>query len=214
MTDIFFKHLATMPILAVLRGITPSEVVTVGETLVQAGITLLEVTMDSPDAATSLTKLQQHFGNQIFLAAGTVLKPEQVAEAKMAGAKAIIAPNLQQSVIMASKSHGLLSLPGVFTPTECFSALDHGADGLKLFPGDGLSPKVVAGLRAVLGKDIILIVTGGVNADNLSQWLLAGLNGVGIGTALYKPGKAQADLRLAAGQFVQSVRTAQTQGWR
>lgn len=200
--------LTRMPVLAVLRGMPPDEAEGVGEALDAAGIPVMEVPLNSPDPFRSIAIQSERFGARAMVGAGTVLHPEDVARVADAGGTLIVSPNLNEEVVRATRRCGLISVPGVFTPTEAFRALDAGADALKLFPGDGMSPKVVKALRAVLPQDTKLIVTGGVDAGNMGEWLAAGSTGVGIGSALYKPGKALADVAADAKRFAEAARAA------
>jgi 2-dehydro-3-deoxyphosphogalactonate aldolase len=195
-----------MPLLAVLRGIDPGEAEAVGSALVGAGIRALEVTLDSPDPFRSVELLSQRFGGSAFIAAGTVLRAEQVAPAVRAGAQAIVAPNFNARVVEAANAAGVLPMPGVLTPTEAFAALDAGAGALKIFPGDAISPAVMKGLRAVLPKDTLLCVTGGVGAENVAAFLAAGADAAGIGSALYKPGRPPSEIAAEAARLVEAVR--------
>jgi len=202
------EALARMPVLAVLRGMPPEEAEAVGEALAAAEIPVMEVPLNSPDPFRSIRIQADRFADRAIVGAGTVLKPEDVARVADAGGTIVVSPNLDEEVVRATKRCGLLSVPGVFTPSEAFRALDAGADALKLFPGDGMSPKVVKALRAVLPKETMLVVTGGVDADNMGEWLKAGSTGVGIGSALYRPGKAIDAVAADARRFADAARAA------
>ncbi|MEM7176088.1 MAG: 2-dehydro-3-deoxy-6-phosphogalactonate aldolase [Pseudomonadota bacterium] len=198
----------TAPVVAVLRGITPDEAAPVSDALVDAGIKALEVTLDSPDPLLSLRLLRERHGGDAIIAAGTVLKAEDVAPAAQAGAQWIVAPNFSASVVAASREAGLPACPGVATPSEAFAALDAGADMLKLFPGDLITPPVLKGLRAVLPNGTCLMVTGGVSEANIPGFLAAGANGLGIGSALFAPGKPAAQIGADAARFLAIAREA------
>lgn len=200
--------LAAMPLVAVLRGMPPDEAEPVGAALADAGIAIMEVPLNSPEPMTSIAAQAERFGARAVVGAGTVLRPEDVARVADAGGTIIVSPNLNEEVVRATKRCGLISVPGVFTPSEAFRALDAGADALKLFPGDGMSPKVVKALRAVLPKGTKLVVTGGVDADNLGEWMAGGCDGVGIGSALYKPGKSVEAVAADAKRFAEAARAA------
>lgn len=204
----FDDALAAMPVLAVLRGMPPDEAIAVGEALTAAGISIMEVPLNSPDPYRSIAAQAERFGAERVVGAGTVLHPEEVARVADSGGTLIVSPNLNEEVVRATKRCGLLSVPGVFTPSEAFRALDAGADALKLFPGDGMSPRVVKAMRAVLPRDVRLVVTGGVDADNLGEWLAGGASGVGIGSALYKPGKSAEAVAADARRFAEAARAA------
>lgn len=200
--------LARMPVVAVLRGMPPEEAESVGAALIEAAIFVMEVPLNSPDPLRSIAIQADRFSGRAIVGAGTVLNPEDVARVADAGGTLIVSPNLNEEVVRATKRCGLVSVPGVFTPSEAFRALDAGADALKLFPGDGMSPSVVKALRAVLPKDTALIVTGGVDADTMAAWLAAGSTGVGIGSALYKPGKTLDAVKADAKRFADAARAA------
>lgn len=201
LTDALIK----MPLVAVLRGMAPDEAIGVGEALLSGGFTIMEVPLNSPDPYTSIASQQEAFGHRAIVGAGTVLQPEEVSRVADAGGTIIVSPNFNEEVVRATKRCGLISVPGVFTPTEAFRALDAGADALKLFPGDGISPAVVKAMRAVLPKDAALLVTGGVTADNIGEWLLGGATGCGIGSALYKSGKSVEAIAADAARFSEAA---------
>ena len=190
------------PIIAILRGITPDEALAAGKELLDAGITVMEVTMNSPEPLKSLELLVEAYGSQAQIGMGTVLSAAEVEQVAKTGGKLIVSPNFNPEVVKATKDHGMASVPGCLTPTEMFAALDAGADILKLFPGDIATPTVVKGCRAVLPKECKLAITGGVNAENIPAYLAAGADFLGIGSALYKPGKDAAGIRAAAADFV------------
>ncbi|WP_420393067.1 2-dehydro-3-deoxy-6-phosphogalactonate aldolase [Acuticoccus sp.] len=200
--------LAALPIVAVLRGMPPGEAEGVGGALADAGIPIMEVPLNSPDPFASIRIQADRFGGRAIVGAGTVLHAEDVARVADAGGTLVVSPNLDEEVVRATKRCGLISVPGVFTPSEAFRALDAGADALKLFPGDAMSPKVVRALRAVLPSGTKLVVTGGVDADNLADWMAGGADGVGIGSALYKPGKSLDAVAADARRFAEAARSA------
>lgn len=175
-------------IIAILRGITPDEAPMIAGVLISAGITKIEVPLNSPDPFLSIQLMTEAFGDKALIGAGTVLTPAQVAHVKDAGGKLIVSPNTDPAVIAATKAASLLSYPGAMTPTECFTALQAGADGLKMFPGELIGPTGLRAMRAVLPKGTEVLAVGGANAGNFSAWVAAGADGFGIGSALYKPG--------------------------
>ena len=193
-----------VPLLAILRGITPHEVDEVGDVLIELGYRILEVPLNSPDPYQSIQQLSKRYSGSALIGAGTVLKPEQVPQVADAGGTLIVSPNLNAEVVKATKRMGMISVPGVFTPTEAFQALDAGADALKIFPGDAISPSYCKALRAVLPKGTLLVVTGGVNSENLADFLAVS-KGAGIGSALYSPGKAVKQIRADALKFVHAL---------
>lgn len=200
--------LATMPLVAILRGIAPDEAPAVGEALVAAGITIFEVPLNSPEPLVSIARLEERFGERALVGAGTVLRPGQVREVADAGGRIVVSPNFSAAVVEATRAAGLVSVPGVFTPTEAFAALDAGASALKLFPGEAVTPRVVGALRAVLPTGARLLVTGGVGSENIADFLAAGADGAGVGSALYKPGRSAAEVAEAASALVAACRAA------
>lgn len=177
-------------LIAILRGVTPGEVVAVAQVLVDAGFTSLEVPMNSPAPFVSIAALAEAWADRpdIWIGAGTVLTVEQVAKVAGVGGRLIVSPNCDPLVIEATVAHGMASWPGVFTPTEAFLALKAGATGLKLFPGSMAGPKGLQAMRAVLPKETQVFAVGGASPSNFSEWIAAGADGFGIGAALYTPG--------------------------
>lgn len=176
------------PLVAILRGVRPDEVEQIGEAVFEAGISWIEVPLNSPDPLISIIKLVTKLGDRAVVGAGTVLSVDQVDEVAATGARLIVSPNMNPDVIRMTKAKGMISLPGVFTATECFAALDAGADGLKFFPGDVIGPNGLKALKAVLPPTVTTYAVGGVDAGNAAAWLAAGADGFGLGGALYKPG--------------------------
>jgi len=180
------------PLTAILRGITPDDAVSVCAVLVQAGFTSIEVPLNSPQPFDSIRLMADAFGKQAEIGAGTVLDVEQVDRVCEAGGRLIVSPNCEPSVIARTKALGLRSLPGVLTPSECFTALKAGADGLKFFPAGLLGVDGLKAIRAVLPPETLTYMVGGVGPENFGAWIVAGADGFGIGSALYKPGDGSA----------------------
>lgn len=199
--DKFSAAMQQLPLVAILRGLTPAEAPQVGDAIVESGFWLLEVPLNSPQPLESIALLRRRFPDAL-VGAGTVLDAQQVREVHAAGGELIVAPNFNAEVLAEAGRLGLVSLPGVMTPTEAFGALAAGASGLKLFPAELASPAVVKALLAVLPKGTPLMPVGGITPANMGAWRDAGATGFGIGSALYKPGKSAAAVREAALDFV------------
>ncbi len=204
----FSAAMAQCPLVAILRGVRPDEVEAVADQLVEAGFTLIEVPLNSPDPLESITRLSRRYGPQVLVGAGTVLTVADVAAVQGAGGRLIVSPNVNTDVIRASAAADLVSLPGFFTASEAFAALEAGATGLKLFPAEGASPAYLKALRAVLPGTTPLLAVGGVAVDNIVDWFEAGAHGAGLGSALYKVGKSAEDVGAAARAFVAAAREA------
>ena len=206
MTELLRDCLRQLPLIAILRGMKPEEAPWVLETLVSAGFRILEVPLNSPRPLESLAYLVGHAPSGVLIGAGTVLTEAEVAGVAATGAKLMIAPNCAAQVMAATKARGLIALPGVATPTEAFTALAAGADGLKMFPGELLPPAAVKAWRAVLPKETLLVPTGGVTPANVAAYRAAGADGFGIGSALYQPGMSRDELAQKAAAFVAAIR--------
>jgi 2-dehydro-3-deoxyphosphogalactonate aldolase len=204
----FDAAFARLPLIAILRGLKPDEAVEVGEALVEAGFELIEVPMNSPEPLESIARLARALKGRAVIGAGTVLRPEGVTQVEAAGGTMIISPNANPAVISAAAARGLVSLPGVVTPTEAFAALEAGATALKLFPAEGASPAVLKAMRAVLPPATRVLPVGGVAPYNMGPWREAGAAGFGLGSALYKPGLSAAEVGTRARAFVEAWRAA------
>jgi 2-dehydro-3-deoxyphosphogalactonate aldolase len=189
-------------IIAILRGITLEEAEPVCEALLEAGLTTIEIPLNSPQPLQSIGILAKRFGSVATIGAGTVLTAQQVRDVTSAGGRIIVSPSFDAEVVNETKLRKLASWPGVLTPSECFAALKAGADGLKIFPCSVIGPAGVKAMRAVLPKQTLIYAVGGAGPANFASWFAAGVNGFGIGTALYEPGRSVVQLRQAAGEIV------------
>ncbi len=203
--DTFRAHFAACPLVAIIRGITPDEAVGVGEALVDAGIRIIEVPLNSPDPFASIARLAKALGGRATIGAGTVLDPAHVAGIHDSGGTLAVSPNTDTAVIAATAAAGLVSAPGYFTPSEAFAALAAGAHVLKLFPAEAASPIVLKAQRAVLPKDLVVLPVGGITPDGLAAWTAAGANGFGLGGGLYVPGRSAAEVEVRARAYVAAL---------
>ena len=199
----FQAHMDSLPLVAILRGLKPEEALAVGQAIVNAGFHILEVPLNSPDPLLSIQILSAAFPNAL-VGAGTVTTAQQVRDIKAAGGQLIISPHLDDNVVCEAVNLGLVSLPGVATPSEAFRALALGANGLKLFPAEMISPAVVKSMRAVLPKEVKIIPVGGIGLHNMADYRKSGASGFGLGSALFAPGKSAQAVGESAAAFVQA----------
>lgn len=199
--DKFAAALENLPLVAILRGLGPDEALPVGEALMGAGWTLIEVPLNSPLPLQSIEAIAAALPNAL-VGAGTVLTTDQVRNVHAAGGQLVVSPNFNVNVVREAVRLGMVCLPGVMTATEAFAALQAGATGLKLFPAEMITPAVVNALRAVLPVDALLLPVGGITVDNMAAYRAAGASGFGIGSALYAPGMAASDVKETAMRFM------------
>lgn len=205
MHALFEPHFAACPLVAIIRGVTPAEAEAVGDAIFEAGIRIIEVPLNSPEPLKSIELLARRFGGRALVGAGTVLAERQVAEVKSAGGQLIVSPNTNPGVIAATAAAGLVSCPGYFTPSEAFAAIAAGAHALKLFPAEAATPAVVKAQRAVLPREIRLLVVGGVKPELMSAWIEAGADGFGLGSGLFKPDNSAAQVLENARAYVAAL---------
>jgi len=202
---LFRTYFDQCPLVAIIRGITADEVEAVGEAIFAAGIRIIEVPLNSPDPLASIRRLSAAMGDRALVGAGTVLTTECVERVRGAAGRLIVSPNTNTDVIRATAAAELVSAPGYFTPSEAFAAIDAGATALKLFPAEAATPAVVKAQRAVLPKDLPLLIVGGVSAETMGPWLEAGANGFGLGSGLYVPGRSPAEVHARARAYVEAL---------
>jgi 2-dehydro-3-deoxyphosphogalactonate aldolase len=198
------QFLTPLPLVAVLRGITPEEIPVIAAALFAEGFRLLEVPLNSPSPFESIRRLATLYGDRALVGAGTVIDPADVARVKDAGGHLIVMPHADVAVIRAAKAGGMICLPGVATPTEAFAALAAGADGLKLFPADAMMPAILRAWRAVLPRDTLVFPVGGIRPDNMTAWWTEGAAGFGTGSNLYKAGADAEQVRSVAAQYAKA----------
>jgi 2-dehydro-3-deoxyphosphogalactonate aldolase len=199
------QAMAQLPLIAILRGLTPAEAPAIGQALVASGFAMIEVPLNSPEPLQSIAALAAQFP-QTLIGAGTVLNAQQVKDVHAAGGRLVVAPNFNSAVVAQALALNMVVLPGVATPTEAFAALDAGAHGLKLFPAEMISPATVKAMRAVLPPNAALMPVGGITPDNMAVYRAAGASGFGLGSALYAPGRGADQVQAAAQKFVQAFR--------
>jgi 2-dehydro-3-deoxyphosphogalactonate aldolase len=199
----FNDHMDSLPLVAILRGLKPEDALEVGQAIVNAGLHILEVPLNSPDPLRSIQILAKAFPNAL-VGAGTVTTAQQVRDIKAAGGQLIVSPHLDDNVVCEAVNLGLISMPGVATPTEAFRAIALGAHALKLFPAEMISPSVVKSMRAVLPSQVRLIPVGGIGTHNMVNYRQCGASGFGIGSALFAPDKTVQAIGESATAFVQA----------
>jgi 2-dehydro-3-deoxyphosphogalactonate aldolase len=202
----FRRYFAECPLVAIIRGLTPVDAEAIAAALYEGGIRIIEVPLNSPDAFESIRIISQAYGDRALIGAGTVLDAGDVSRVADAGGRLVVSPNTNVSVIEATVAAGMVSSPGYFTPSEAFAAIRAGAQSIKLFPAEAASPAVVKAQKAVLPKDVPLIVVGGVTPESVPEWLAAGADGFGLGGGLYKPGQDAAATLEKARAYVTAVR--------
>jgi 2-dehydro-3-deoxyphosphogalactonate aldolase len=193
-----------------LRGIKPEEAESICATLEEAGIAIVEVPLNSPSALSSIAILSRAFGDRMLIGAGTLTDPKQVAEVAAAGGRLIVTPHADTAIVRAAKTAGLFAVPGFFNPTEAFALLQAGADAIKLFPSEVLGIPMLKALEAVLPGNTIVIPVGGIDAERIAPWMLAGAHGVGVGSSIYKPGDTAAIVKTRATFLMDAVRAYQS----
>jgi len=201
----FREALTRCPLVAILRGVKPEECIDIGKALLDAGFTIIEVPLNSPEPMESIARLSREFGARVLIGAGTVTRPQEVDEVAQSGGRLIVMPHMDPRVVVEAKALRLTALPGFASPSEAFAAIDAGADGLKLFPAEAAPPKVLRSLRAVLPKSLPILPVGSISVENMGEYWAAGANGFGLGSALYKAGATPDQVGKAAAKFKAAV---------
>jgi 2-dehydro-3-deoxyphosphogalactonate aldolase len=196
--------LDTLPLVAILRGLRPEEALDIGHVLADADFRIIEVPMNSPQPLDSIRLLSSALGHQCLIGAGTVLHVEQVEQIAAAGGRLIVMPHADVAVISAAKRAGMYCVPGVATPTEAFAAMQAGADGIKLYPAELITPAVLKAWRAVMPREWAMLPVGGISPDTMAPYIEAGASGFGLGSALYLPGRDADDVGRRARAFAQA----------
>ena len=202
----FLSFLKESPLIAILRGITPAEVIEISETLVEKNFKIIEIPLNSPDPIESIEMLVSHFKDEVIIGAGTVTDLTSIKLIAEAGARLSVMPNGSIRIVKAAKASGLITIPGVFTPTEAFAMIESGADALKLFPAEGAPPMVLKAMKAVLPTAIPILPVGGITPDKMTEYQKAGANGFGLGSALYKPGMTVDEVAQNADAFNEGLK--------
>ena len=200
--------LARCPLVAILRGLTPDEAIPVGEALVEAGIVVLEVPLNSPEPMESIRRLSARLGDRALVGAGTVMTEAQVEQVAAAGGRLLVTPHADPALVRAAKARGMLAVPGFFTPAEAFALLGAGADALKLFPAEAGSPAMLKAMLAVFPKGTAVLPVGGMSPETIPPWRAAGAAGFGIGSSLYKPGDSAAEVGTKARALLGAIGSA------
>ena len=204
-SELFDLHFRQCPLIGIIRGVTPGEALATARALYDGGIRIIEVPLNSPDPLTSIRTIAGAMGKDALVGAGTVLTVDDVENVREAGGRLVVSPNMNPEVIAATAERGMVSCPGIFTPTEAFAALRAGATLIKLFPAEAASPKMVKAMCAILPTDATLLIVGGVTPESMRGWLDAGANGFGLGGGLYKPGQSPEDTLAKAKAYVAAL---------
>ena len=202
--NLISHYLTPLPLVAILRGITPQEATPITDILFEVGFRIIEVPLNSPQPFDSIAAISKSVGSDALVGAGTVLTSDNVTRVRDAGGELIVMPHGDVTIIRAAKQQNMICTPGIATPTEGVAALAAGADGLKLFPAEMLTPKILKALRAVFAKDTVMIPVGGITPEAMADFWRAGATGFGVGSALYRPGMTPAEVRTTAQTFIQA----------
>jgi 2-dehydro-3-deoxyphosphogalactonate aldolase len=205
-SQLFHRYLDQCPLIAIIRGVTPGEAEAIGDALIEGGIRIIEVPLNSPDPLASIERLANKFGDRALVGAGTVLRSADVVRVRDAGGRIIVSPDTNIDVIAATASAGLVASPGYFTPSEAFAAIRAGATALKLFPAEAASPAVLKAQLAVIPREVPILAVGGIKPDNMRPWLDAGASGFGLGGGLYQPSQSPEETLAKARAYVEGLK--------
>ena len=205
-SQLFHRYLDQCPLIAIIRGVTPGEAEAIGDALIEGGIRIIEVPLNSPDPLASIERLAKRLGERALVGAGTVLRAEDVARVRDAGGRIIVSPDTNIDVIAAAALAGLVASPGYFTPSEAFAAIRAGATALKLFPAEAASPAVLRAQLAVIPREVPILAVGGIKPDNMRPWLDAGASGFGLGGGLYQPSQSPEETLAKARAYVEGLK--------
>ena len=189
------QYLNKLPLVAILRGISPEEILSVANLLIEEGIRIIEIPLNSPEPYRSIEILVNHCQRDVLIGAGTVLSETEVERVKQAGGTLVVSPNTNTNVINKTKEQNMVSIPGACTPTEIYVAIEAGCDAVKLFPAEVISPTAAKAIRAIMPPQLLLLAVGGINVNNMSEYMDMGINGFGIGSTFYKKGKSLSDIK-------------------
>ena len=206
----FGSAFSQCPVVAIIRGVEPSNVIEVGDALFEAGIRVIEVPLNSPRPFESIEKLSHHFKDRAIIGAGTVLNSDEVAAVAKVGGEICVSPNVNNGVIEATLSVGMISMPGIYTATEAFTAIAAGARMLKLFPASTEARENFKAMKAVLPKEVGVLAVGGVSHENVAECLRLGFAGIGVGSEFYKPGRPADEIRKRAQRFIAAMQVGQS----
>jgi 2-dehydro-3-deoxyphosphogalactonate aldolase len=201
----FLSSLKQHPLIAILRGITPTEVINIATVLIAKEFRIIEIPLNSPNPIESIELLAKRFGDNALIGAGTVTNTASVRLIAESGGKFVVMPNGNRDVVQAAKERGLTAIPGIATPTEAFAMIEAGADALKLFPAEGIPPTVLKAMKAILPETLPILPVGGITPEKMVEYQKAGASGFGLGSALYKPGMSVSEVEHNANQFNQAL---------
>lgn len=205
----FASWLEPLPLVAILRGVRPEQAVAIGRALVDEGLRIIEVPLNSPDPFDSIARLAADLGDRVLLGAGTVVEAAEVPRLAASGGRLVVAPNADRRVVAAAKQAGLYALPGFATPTEAFAMIDAGADGLKLFPAEAHPPAVLKAMKSVLPPTMPVLPVGSITPEAMAGYRAVGAAGFGLGSALYRAGDQPAAVAARAAKFRAAWQTLQ-----